>query len=912
MPYTKEALLPLDEKLKQLTDYENISDTLQTGVDFLTGHTYEVPVFPTVETARQMGHFISLLQLPEHWNDNDRLVLKLISPTLTWNTCKDTFLTTVIPMMDMPGTSSSIVLRFSYFTSFLQQRGCTPEEIGSLLISYSGDGQNFDLAPLKFTPMRKFLQDLIKSAERHIIDAYLNTWRKHGWNSLFFRLLVKGHPDREMEYLENILLLPGHQPDQQEITRVLLQSNPGKYEPLIEKSAEQLLLSANEEAALYRFHHLAGHLPEKYNPRLLRAVYNYLDKAESSQAATKPAAATSTGITSQHYNTSSYNETAGSVAASATAANTYRPILGACTPAAVIAVRDLLHLDGPGAVPYLQQLFSRKRPLHPEAFQVLADELKDNAAPMLLQALENDYDARTILPVLTQLDKSGYLDQLWPYTLHKLKSVRTLVAVVLAEHPQAMTKAAELLEHKKADQRLTAVQILCKLEQPAAKALLQQALHKEVNDDARDLMLETLGGHTLTDTDDMVVVNQLVAFAKKRHKLNKPAEKWLDDKALPPLYLLDGSVMTTDMMRFLIYRMSRVKEVCADVEAKPLLRLIDRSRSGDFARSLYKAYADQGGDLKLKYLMTLTALLGDDLLADTLREDIQLWIDTKRLKMAEHGVGALALHGSMKALRQVEFLSRRYSIRKGVVGAAALAALQQTAVSRGITLEELGDQLVPDFGFQGRYCHFEVKGESYRAFLDQHFKPAYLNDKGRRLKAIPVATSGDIRAQFKALPKTMASAIKLQTQRLEHFLETKRKWTAPQWASVFQQNPVMSVLATRLVWGLFDEQDKLINTFYCTEDTTPKSLTDETVALPDHAHLRILHPGDLDAETLQLWKNKWATLSVIPVFPQLERPVAASPQAVYSALAHDFGDISMESDVFNRYMEEKDWKLSQD
>jgi hypothetical protein len=179
MPYKKETILPLVEKLKQLNDYENIAGAIQSGVDFLTGHTYETPpVFPTADLARQMGHFISLLQIPDHWDDNDRLILKLISPPLTWNECKETFLTTIIPMLDMPGTSSSIVLRFSYFTSYLQQRGCTPEEIGSLMISYSRDGNNFDLSPLKFTPLRKFLQDLIKSAEPHVIDAYVNTWRK--------------------------------------------------------------------------------------------------------------------------------------------------------------------------------------------------------------------------------------------------------------------------------------------------------------------------------------------------------------------------------------------------------------------------------------------------------------------------------------------------------------------------------------------------------------------------------------------------------------------------------------------------------------------------------------------------------------------------------------------------------------
>jgi hypothetical protein len=874
MPYKKETILPLVEKLKQLNDYENIAGTIQSGVDFLTGHTYETPVFPTAETARQMGHFISLLQIPDHWDDNDRLILKLISPPLTWNECRETFLTTIIPMMDMPGTSSSIVLRFSYFTSYLQQRGCTPEEIGSLMISYSRDGNNFDLAPLKFTPLRKFLQDLIKSAEPHVIDAYVNTWRKKGWNSLFFRLLTKGHPDRELEYLENILLLPEYEPDQQAVSRVLLQNNLGKYEPLIEKTTTQQAALPDYAAALSGYYLLAGHLPEKYNQRLLKAAYDFLDR---------PA-------TGPHTPESGYSQVTGNVPPNN-------------MPPGVLAVRGLLHLDRPAAIPYLGELISQKRYLHPEAFQVLADELQEQAAPMLLHALENDYDARTLLPVLTQLNKALYIDQLWPYTLHKLKSVRTLVAVILAEHPQALEQAAELLGHKKADQRLTAVQILSKLDNPHARELLQLALHKEVNDDARDLMLETLGGHTLTDTDDLVLVTKLVMFARKRHKLSKPAEKWLDDKALPPLYLLDGTVMTTDMMRFLIYRMSRVTEVHADVEAKPLLRLIDRSRSGDFARALYKAYADQGGDLKLKYLMTLTALLGDDLLADTLREDIQLWITTKRLKMAEHGVGALALHGSNKALREVEFFSRRYRFRKGVVGAAAIRALELTATGRGMTLPELIDSLVPDFGFDGLYKSFEVKDETYRAFLDSHFKPAYLNDKGRRLKAIPVATSREIRNAFKALPKEMADTIKVQAQRLELFLEEQRKWSAAQWHALFRQNPVMSAFATRLVWALFDETDQLTTAFYCDENITPKTLSGNTLTLPENTSVRILHPIHLDAATLQQWKDKFNELSVVPVFPQLERPV--TPSQNYAAVEYDYGDASMENGLPSGYMEQE-------
>ncbi|PSL45511.1 uncharacterized protein DUF4132 [Chitinophaga niastensis] len=881
MPYTKEAILPIVEELKQLNDYEDIAAIIQSGVDFLTGQTFTAPVFTDTHDAKQMCFFISRLQLPDHWDENDRLILQLISPPVTWEACRETFLHTIVPMMDTPGTSSSIVLRFSYFTSFLQQRGCTPEEIGSMLISYSGDGNNFDLAPLKFTPLRKFLQDLIKSAEWHVIDAYIQTWNKKGWNSLFFRLLSKGHPEREMEYLENILAKSGYYKDHYELSRILLQNNLSKYEPVIEKTAGWFVNLPDYTGALTNYQLLADHLPEKYNQQVVKAAYNYLDMPN-------------TGIPNQDLRLFEVPGDSSSWA-----------------PPAVMAIRLLLQLDKFPAINYLDNYLVEKRYVHPDVFQLLTDQLQDRAVPLLLRALENDYDAKILLPVLTQLNTALYIDQLWPYTLHKLKSVRTLVAVILAEHPMALEKAGELLLHKKADQRLTAVQILCRLNTIDAKKLLQQALHKETNDDARDLMLETLGD-TITDTDDAATVAQLVSFAKKRGKLSRPLETWLDDTTLPPLYLLNGTAMTTDMMRFLLYRMSRIKEIRSDVEARPLLRLIDKSRSGDFAAHLFKIYTDKGGDAKYKYLMALAALVGDDVLADKLHIAINHWIDDKRLKMAEHGVGALAIHGSDNALRAVEFLSRKYRIRKSNVGAAALVALQHAAAEIGIGIHELGDRIVPDFGFTGLFKYFEVKGEVYGAFIDSNFKPAYFNENNRKLKSIPAATSSDIKESFKTITKEVAEVVKSQSPRLEHFLVTQRAWSAAQWQGFFLHNPVMFVYATRLLWGIYDEQGQLTGCFHCQEDTTLVNVEGEKITIPENAHVRILHPLYLDAGTLQQWKQKFVDLAIIPVFPQLERLVAAlSPLHSHATLVHDFEDISLESDVLNKHMELKGWKLSE-
>ncbi|MBC9929334.1 DUF4132 domain-containing protein [Chitinophaga qingshengii] len=882
MPYTKETILPFIERQQQLYEDSSHYGQLQDGVAFLTGQIIHPPVCTDAAMAREMGVFLQLLKLPDQWDDNDRLVLQLLADPLVWQQCRERFFQHVVPMLDTPGSASAIVLRFSYFTSYLQQRGCSTEDIGSILIIHSGDGNNFDLSPLKFTPLRKFLQDLIKSAEWPVVDAYLRTWKQHGWNSLFFRLLSKGHPDREMEYLEHILEQPDKGFVNVELSRVLLQTNQGKYQPLIEKAVTHLATLPDYTAQLGGYYLLAQYQPEQYQPLLLQASYAYLQEYNSS-------------LSSQAFR----QQQAAMGGSSALPAPD------------VMAVGQLLRQDRRNALPYLDTHVDEKRYLHPEAFQLLQQELGNQAVPLLLKAIRNDYEAKHIFPLLTQLDASLYAESLWDFTLHKLKSVRTLVVVILADHPQALERAGELLQHKKAEQRLTAVQILCRLNTPAAKQLLQHALQQEINDDARDLMLDTLG-HTLQSEDDTTTAQQLVAFAKKRGKLSRPLEKWLDDTALSPLYLRDGTPLTLEMTRFLLYRMSRVAAMHADIEAKPLLRLIDRSRGGAFAMQLFQLYVARNGDAKARYLLALAGLTGDEQLATTLETATLQWISEKRWRMAEHGVAALAIHGSKQALRTVEFLSRKYRVRKSNVGAAALAGMQQAAADMGLSMHELGDRIVPDFGFRGLFLPFDVKGDTYQLYIDLQFKLAVLNHKQRRLKSIPVATPAATKEAIKQLGKAITETVKLQTARLEHFLVVQRKWEPTQWQQCFLHNPVMFVYANRLLWALYDEQDRLLTGFQCRDNGALTNLQGLPVDIPAGASIRVLHPLYLSAAEIIQWKQRFAADGIEAVFPQLDRPVAAlPPQQADTTLVHDFEDIALESTLLNKHMEQKGWKLSE-
>ncbi|MBV8251474.1 MAG: DUF4132 domain-containing protein [Chitinophaga sp.] len=878
MPYTEEATQPIIERLKKRF-FQHANETTIVSIHlFLTGRQAAVPSLTTTDEIAMAGAFIPLLQLPDQWNDNDQLVLQLLSEPQVWEKNEHDFLKHMIPMLDMPGSSSSIVQRFSNFTHFLQQQGYSPEKIGSMMILYSNYGDNMDLMPLKFSPLRKFLQDLLRSTDQLTIQPYLQRWYQQNWNSLFFRLLSRSHPDHEMNYLEAKLLqqLPGYL--HSELANTLLQHNFSKYEPLLLQIATAAANAGSVAVRLGVHLALTNFQPETYQANLLPLFRQYLEDFTSHQPEVEGYATTLLHADDRR----SY-------------------------PLSVIALHGLLQQDPAAGTAYLEQFIREKRMIQGECFDILGQQPQQQVLPILLNALENGYDIKLLLPVLDQHDPAAFADQLWPYTLHKLKSVRMAVATLLARDPQAYNKAADLLQHKKAEQRLAATLILCSINTPAARTLIQEALHNEINDDARDMMLETLG-NTIQYSADMETVNYLIASAASRHKLSRPLEKWLDDQSLPLLWTTDGTQLPLEATRFLLYRMSRIKEMGADVEARPLLRLLDKTRNDDFAVALFNLYEQHEGDTRLKFLLATAALTGHKQLATALQDNIADWIKHRRPRQAEHGLAALALHAGSKSLQIVEYYANKYVTRKVALGAAARTALTRAAEELGLTLHELGDKAVPDLDFEGRYKPFDMKGDTWKGFVDLNFRIAYLNRKNRRPKTPPVAAAPETKRFFKSLQKQLPDMAIAQTKRLEQFLVNQRNWTAKQWLELFLQNPLMFVFANRLVWAVYDEAGQLMTTFRCTEESRLHSVSGAEIHLPEYATVRLLHPLQLDETSLQQWRQHLSVNNIVPAFNQLDRNTTLlTPQQRFQTQINDFEDIVMEQEALILHLQEKGW-----
>ena len=402
--------------------------------------------------------------------------------------------------------------------------------------------------------------------------------------------------------------------------------------------------------------------------------------------------------------------------------------------------------------------------------------------------------------------------------------------------------------------------------------------------DARDAMLEGLAGFISAETNPKTIAES-VAQAKMRGKFDKPFTDWLNTEGYPNLHWTDGNVVDADTLLFIFYRMNRTKDIRFDIEAKRLIERIDKSKSANFAKFLLKKYFESGADSKFKWCMTLGSTLGGDDELDMLKRKVNEWTEASRGKMAEYAVKALALNGSTKALRAVEFFSRKYKSKNKNIGAAANESFTLVAEELGITPYDLADSIIPDFGFEGLFRVFEVDGETYRAYINNDFKLAFLDEDNKTLKALPKATSTELKEEFKDIAKEIRDIVKSQSSRLEQYLVIQRKWTVAKWDAFFRNNPIMFTYAIRAIWGVFDEKQNLTTTFQCLEDQTLVNMEGDEVDLSENMErndipnafgtegvtIGMVHPMMLNEAQISHWKEALMDAEIQPIFPQLDR-----------------------------------------
>jgi hypothetical protein len=465
---------------------------------------------------------------------------------------------------------------------------------------------------------------------------------------------------------------------------------------------------------------------------------------------------------------------------------------------------------------------------------------------------------------------------LWPFFEHKSRWVREAAARALGRAGEsAVARTVPLLQDPASDRRRWAALLLGSVRTTAALEAMEARLDDETDDDVRDLMLEALDSSRAESGRPITRADIAERVARSASAIKAKLAPWLDESRLPLLHYTDGETLDRQTIRYLLYRQSRAKEARADIEARPLYALIDRAHSGGFALALVQQFAASDAAAPGRWALVVASLLGDDRIVPVIATLLPKWVDATRMMMVEFGIACLALLGTDAALASIDALALRYEAKKKRVATAAASALTEAAERMALTVDELGDRIVPWLGFApGLPRVFEWDSRRVQVVIDADWKPSLRDlQKNRGIASLGKSAPKEIQAEVKDLAALLKLVIKGQKARVENLMVRQHRWLVPRWRRLFLDHPVLFPFALRLIWGAYDTDGRLQETFRALEDRSLTTVTDDLFE-PDRDHsIGVIHPVELNQTARSAWGRHLSDYEITPPFPQLDRPV---------------------------------------
>ncbi len=501
-------------------------------------------------------------------------------------------------------------------------------------------------------------------------------------------------------------------------------------------------------------------------------------------------------------------------------------------------------------------------------------------------------------------------EHIWAQLGHTSRQVRDAAATTLATLGDSrLPKGAALWTSMRPEARVAMVAWLRALGTKGAIAALNARLDVEDNDDVRDAVLVALESGK-AGAREIPVAELRERIARTLPKIESSLASWLNVKKLPLPTLDDGSRLSVDWLRYLLYRQSRVKEMRADTEGRALIAKLDRDTTGDLALAVVKSYFDSEASADDRWAMALAALVGDDRIIPVFVRQVKTWADAGRGKLAEHAAQALALLGTDAALVALDAMTARYASKHRNIGRAASDALAIAAEARGVTIEELGDLIVPWLGFTSGAARAVKVGKSQiEVRITSDFTLAFRDvATNKETVKLPPGASAAVQAEIKELNASLKEAAKSQRQRMETLAMRQFRWPRARWAELFLENPLLRPFTRRLVWGAYDKAATLLGTFRALDDGSLTHVDDDVYTLPRAATLGIVHPLELTAAQRTQWLAHFAEYDVEPMFSQLDRAMATVRDDQRDVkISHHVAETALHAMTFKGRAEQLGW-----
>ncbi|MEI0611420.1 DUF4132 domain-containing protein [Brachyspira pilosicoli] len=365
---------------------------------------------------------------------------------------------------------------------------------------------------------------------------------------------------------------------------------------------------------------------------------------------------------------------------------------------------------------------------------------------------------------------------------------------------------------------------------------------------------------------------------------HKSLIKDIDENILSNILLKDKKTASPlKIVQYVFMEYVALKEPSILKDCNKIAEFFDIDSFRNALDAIYSNWLNNKADTKLKNILIPYCIFQPEDKLLKLKSQIEEWSLNARGALAAHAVYAIALNASKFALVLVDTMSVK--IKNNQVKNAAKDALKKTAKALEISEDELIDKIIPDLDFDKkgmRELHYG--GEADRVFklqIKNDFTIEVTDSNDKVLKSLPAPNSKDDKAIADAAKKELTlikKNIKMissnQMTRLNKVLLNGRKWSYKTFTELFVENPIMNIFALKLIWGVYDENNNLIESFRYMEDGSFNTFDEEEYVFEDSLknkkNITLVHPIELDEEKLSKWQTQLSDYEILQPINQLD------------------------------------------
>lgn len=356
--------------------------------------------------------------------------------------------------------------------------------------------------------------------------------------------------------------------------------------------------------------------------------------------------------------------------------------------------------------------------------------------------------------------------------------------------------------------------------------------------------------------------------------------QWLPQKIYSRLPWSDGThFVPRHVIRYILGEYMSLTQPVRLYGCDKVAVFLDQKEWQKVLEALCQYWLNEGMDMSRKTILVPYCMYIDELKTAAFRLTIKKWIQEEYNDLACFVIELMGVKASPASLTMLEEWIELTP--ESIFRQKARKAFRKAAAFQNISVNELADRIIPSFGFDrdGKRI-VDYGSRTFQVTLAPDLTISVYNFANKKVKkSLPVVKDEDdrekaekAREEFLDFNRIVRIHTNIQRNRLEQELRNGYTRTAEAWQTVFLENPVMRYMTDGLVWGIYQDEH-LQTSFRTTLEGTLITVDKAPFTLPENTCITLVHPIDLDKDTLLRWQRQLQEEGIEPFISQLSVPV---------------------------------------